>query len=117
VNWLLAFVVVVAESKTGFAALTRSWYLTKGTRCVSLLLCLYFGFFVGITVWVTSDCIRVLSDRGYVLFVMMVGSSMLMSYLRQATIAVTVLYNYCKVLRCEVGIDHKVAEHVVEAAC
>ncbi|KAK1415957.1 hypothetical protein QVD17_31745 [Tagetes erecta] len=118
VNWFLAFVVVVAESKSGFAALTRSWYLMKGVRSVSLLLCLYFGFFVGITVWVTSDCIRALSDRGYVLFAMIVGSSMLISYLRQATVAVTVLYNYCKVLHCEVDVNEfveKVAEHVVEA--
>ncbi|MFS7992743.1 hypothetical protein Hanom_Chr12g01085911 [Helianthus anomalus] len=42
-EWSLAFVVVVVESKWGFAALMRSSYLVKGMRSVSLLVMLYFG--------------------------------------------------------------------------
>nr|XP_043621013.1 uncharacterized protein LOC122592767 [Erigeron canadensis] len=48
VNWSLAFVVVVVESKWGLAPLMRSSYLVKGMRPVSLLVILYFAFVVAV---------------------------------------------------------------------
>ncbi|KAK9063615.1 hypothetical protein SSX86_017486 [Deinandra increscens subsp. villosa] len=112
VNWSLAFVVVVAESKSGVAALVRSSELVKGMRSVSLLLGLYFGFFFGISVWTLSDGIRVISDRGYVFFAIVVGGSgLLMSYVRNFTVATTVLYCYCKNFHGELavnGVDVKI---------
>ncbi|KAK9063613.1 hypothetical protein SSX86_017484 [Deinandra increscens subsp. villosa] len=108
VNWSLAFVVVVAESKSGVAALVRSSELVKGMRSVSLWLGLYFGFFFGISVWVLSDGVHVISDRGYVLLAMMAGSGLLMSYMWHCTAAPTVLYCYCKDFHGELGVDVKI---------
>ncbi|KAL7589281.1 hypothetical protein Lser_V15G37418 [Lactuca serriola] len=103
-NWSLAFVVVVAESKWGFAPLIRSWYLVKGMRSVSLSLLFYFGVFLGCTVWVNSDALHAMSSQTYALLPMILGSSMLMWFLLWSTAANTVLYMYCKTFHGELAI-------------
>ncbi|CAH1431568.1 unnamed protein product [Lactuca virosa] len=103
-NWSLAFVVVVAESKWGFAPLIRSWYLVKGMRSVSLWLLLYFGVFLGCTVWVNSNVLHAMSSQTYALLPMILGSSMLMWFLLWSTAANTVLYMYCKTFHGELAI-------------
>ncbi|CAL5382939.1 unnamed protein product [Camellia sinensis] len=50
VNWALACVIVVMESKWGFELLWRSTYLMKGMRLVSLYLMLFFGAVIRV-VW------------------------------------------------------------------
>lgn len=112
VTWSLAFVVVVVESKWGLEALIRSSYLVKGMRSVSLLLFLYYGFFCGISVWVISDSLHDFIDWEYKLFVIVLGSSMLMSYLLYSTSANTVLYNYCKAFHGELEIEGFTHEYV-----
>ncbi|KAK1419915.1 hypothetical protein QVD17_29352 [Tagetes erecta] len=98
VQWSLAFVVVVVESKWGFAALTRSAYLVKGMRLVSLLLMLYCGVFGACIVWICSQQVGVL-------VLMMLGSYFVMMILLRFVAANTVLYNYCKALHGELVIE------------
>ncbi|XP_076889847.1 uncharacterized protein LOC143540753 [Bidens hawaiensis] len=86
VNWWLALVVAVVESKSGILAFRRSSCLVKGMRAVSLLLFLYFVSFV----WIS-----------------------LTSYLRHITVATAVLYSYCKAFHGELAIDEKA--QIVEA--
>ncbi|KAI3779177.1 hypothetical protein L2E82_08750 [Cichorium intybus] len=105
VNWSLAFVVVVAESKWGYAPLTRSSYLVKGMRSVSLLMLLTFGVFIGCTVWVNSDALHGMFDLTYELLPMILGSSMLMWFLLWSTAANTVLYMYCKAFHGELALE------------
>ncbi|CAI9297033.1 unnamed protein product [Lactuca saligna] len=93
-NWSLAFVIVVAESKWGLAPLIRSSYLIKGMRSVSFLLLLYFGIFSGIFVW--------LFLCGYF---PMLGSFFLMLMFLRSTASNTVLYMYCKALHGELALE------------
>nr|GEV87020.1 hypothetical protein CTI12_AA556840 [Tanacetum cinerariifolium] len=102
VNWSLAFVVVVVESKWGFGALMRSSYLMKGMRSASLLLLLYFGTFL--FVWVFRDSLHELSIWAFVFFTVL-GSSFLIWLLLHSTVANAVLYNYCKALHGELAIE------------
>ncbi|KAL4574258.1 hypothetical protein LXL04_021086 [Taraxacum kok-saghyz] len=105
-NWSLAFVVVVAESKWGLTPLIRSSYLVKGMRSVSLLLLLYFGIFSGILVWLYADTVyrQALSGHSYVLFTML-GSFFLMLFFLRSTAASTVLYMYCKAMHGELELE------------
>ncbi|KAL8218767.1 hypothetical protein R6Q57_022140 [Mikania cordata] len=105
VNWSLAFVIVVVESKSGLSALRRSTCLVKGMRWVSLCVFLYFGSFLGMSAWVMSDCLHAFSDWGYVLFAMTVGCGLLMSYMRHWTAATVVLYGYCLASHGEPVVD------------
>ncbi|KAI3496076.1 hypothetical protein L1887_38426 [Cichorium endivia] len=101
-NWSLAFVVVVAESNWAFAHLTRSSYLVKGVRSVSFSMLLYFGVFLGCTVWVNSNA---MSNQTYELLPMIVGSSMLMWFLLWSTDANIVLCTYCKACHGELALE------------
>ncbi|MCD7456812.1 hypothetical protein HAX54_033295 [Datura stramonium] len=52
VNWSLAYVIAVIESKWGFETLRRSAYLVKGKRWVALSMMLIHGLLMGfIVVW------------------------------------------------------------------
>ncbi|GJR40071.1 hypothetical protein Tco_1215755 [Tanacetum coccineum] len=104
VNWSLAFVVVVVESKWGFGALMRSSYLMKGMRSASLLLLLYFGTFSTLFVWVFRNSLHELSIWAFVSFTIL-GSSFLIWLLLHSTVANAVLYNYCKALHGELAIE------------
>ncbi|XP_076952350.1 uncharacterized protein LOC143626057 [Bidens hawaiensis] len=105
VNWSLDLVVAVVESKYGISALKRSSYLVSGMRSDSLFLFLYFVYVVGVSVWLLLDGARAFSNKAYVLFAMMLGCGLLVSYLREATVAMTVLYNYCKAFHGELVMD------------
>ncbi|PWA40881.1 hypothetical protein CTI12_AA556840 [Artemisia annua] len=104
VNWSLALVVVVVESKWGFGALMRSSYLMQGMRSASLLLLLYFGTFSALFMWVLRGSLHELSIRAFVFFTIL-GSSFMIWFLLHSTAANTVLYNYCKALHGESAIE------------
>jgi len=69
------------------AALISSSYLVNGMRSVKFLFSLYFRVFVGMSACLMLDCIRVLSNPRYVLFATVVGSGLLVLYLRRNTTA------------------------------
>lgn len=105
-NWSLAFVIVVAESKWGFAPLIRSSYLVKGMRSVSFLLLLYFGVFIGIFAWLFSDTMYppTSSSQSFLGFPML-GSFFLMLMFLRSSASNTVLYMYCKALHGELALE------------
>ncbi|XP_071714533.1 uncharacterized protein [Rutidosis leptorrhynchoides] len=105
VNWSLAFVVVVVESKWGFSPLMRSAYLVKGMRSVSLSLLLFYGVLGGLLVYVYSRSLLTYGVTGWGVFFTVFGSMFLMMLLLQSTTANTVLYNYCKALHGELAIE------------
>ncbi|KAH7858502.1 hypothetical protein Vadar_024619 [Vaccinium darrowii] len=110
VNWALACVVVVVESKWGFEPLRRSAYLMRGMRLVSLSLWLLFGtliaFFVSAfgsgpmsvnydfsDVW---TCLSFISQT-------VVGSSFVTMFMLYNIASHAVLYMYCKALHGELA--------------
>lgn len=105
-NWSLAFVIVVAESKWGLAPLIRSSYLVKGMRSVSFLLLLYFGIFIGIFAWLFSDTMYppTSSSQSFLGFPML-GSFFLMLMFLRSSASNTVLYMYCKALHGELALE------------
>lgn len=105
VNWSLAFVIVVAESKWGFAPLMRSSYLVKGMRSVSLSLFFFYGILVGLLVVLYSHTFLNYGLSSWGVFYALLSSSFLMIFLLQGTAANTVLYNYCKAFHGELAID------------
>lgn len=105
VNWSLAFVVVVVESKWGYTPLMRSSYLVKGLKTISLSILLFYGMIGGVLVYVYS--LNWL-DNGlsrWGVFTTLLGSCFLMLLLLQNTSANTVLYSYCKALHGELAVD------------
>ncbi|KAI8021753.1 hypothetical protein LOK49_LG03G00653 [Camellia lanceoleosa] len=107
VNWALACVIVVVESKWGFEPLRRSTYLMKGMRPVSLYLILFFGAVIGVSVWVCSGSFSgsfsdVWKCLSFVLQTVL-GSSIVAMFLLQNLASNTVLYVYCKALRGELA--------------
>ncbi|XP_021995394.2 uncharacterized protein LOC110892546 [Helianthus annuus] len=112
VEWSLAFVVVVVESKWGFAALMRSSYLVKGMRSVSLLVMLYFGVCGVLLVGMCSENFYRSWPFGPLVFITTLGSVFLMMFMLRITAANTVLYNYCKALHGELALE--VAEGFVQ---
>lgn len=111
VNWCLASVIVVTESKWGFSPLWRSAYLVKGMRLVSLRLVLVFGGLVGVWMWICSSNVLRYDDDvdgwkswGFVVQVV-IGTSVLTLFLVYKIAADTVLYMYCKALHGELAIE------------
>lgn len=102
VNWALARVIAVVESKWGFEALYRSAYLVKGMRKVSFLLLLIlvivgFGMLVGgYSVWLVLS----VGVNGWMdwtaLLQLLVCSFSLRVYMLYYAVANTVVYVYCK---------------------
>ncbi|KAI3812025.1 hypothetical protein L1987_16726 [Smallanthus sonchifolius] len=110
VNWSLACVIVVTESKWGFEPLWRSAYLVKGMKSVSLSLLLLFGFLIGFWVWMNSNdvlCFDAVDGWRSWPFVLqlVIGTSILTLLLLHNTSANTVLYMYCKALHGELAIE------------
>nr|XP_043606798.1 uncharacterized protein LOC122578818 [Erigeron canadensis] len=109
-TWSLAFVIVVAEWKWGFAPLRRSSYLVKGMRSVSLSVILLFGGLIGVWVWMNSndvlhfDVVDGWRSWPFVLQ-LVIGTSMLTLFLLHSMSANTVLYMYCKALHGELAIE------------
>lgn len=100
VNWLLAYVISVVESKSGFETLRRSANLLKGKRWVALYTILSYEFLMGLMVLGYSIILVVVGiDNGsslVVIFVTMqcsVVGFLMMNYYLQGNVA---LYMHCK---------------------
>lgn len=109
VNWVLAPVIVVAESKWGFEPLWRSTKLVKGMRSVSLSLLLFFGVLTGILVWGNSNTVLSITSIGWrswaFVLQIVLGSSLVTLLLLHNAAANTVLYMYCKALHGELAFE------------
>ncbi|CAN6550484.1 unnamed protein product [Malus baccata var. baccata] len=111
VNWTLAGVVVVVESKWGFGSLTRSANLIKGMRWVALRLLIFFGFFVGVLgfcSWVSALDLKGDTDGwkswAFVVQIVVTATSLVLLMLYNAA-ANTVLYMYCKAVNGELAME------------
>ncbi|GJS18973.1 hypothetical protein Tco_0413445 [Tanacetum coccineum] len=106
VNLSLFYVASVTESKWGFEALTRSWYLVKGMRSVSLKLLLFYGVIEGLLVAIYSYYLMKYGLGNWAsVFHIIYGSGFLILLMLQSSVAITVLYNYCKALHGELVIE------------
>lgn len=112
VNWSLVYVASVMESKWGFEALTRSWYLVKGMRSVSLKLLLFYRVIEGLLVAIYSYILMKYGLGNWTsVFHITYGSGFHMLLMLQSSVAIMLLYNYCKALHGELVIE--VAEGLV----
>ncbi|KAK3027390.1 hypothetical protein RJ639_040188 [Escallonia herrerae] len=110
VNWSLASVVVVAESKWGLEPLRRSSYLIRGMRSVALSLLLLYGASIGFFVWGNSSLLVNLNgDSGWRSWAAVVetvlSSSFVTLFMLNYVAASTVLYMYCKALHGELASE------------
>lgn len=134
VSWFLVSVIVVVESKWGFAPLVRSRNLVRGMRWVALSLTMFFGFFAVVLLWlcmVSADDSESVREgwRTWAFIVRTVATcAVLTVILLHSIAATTVLYMYCKALHGELAgeiadefsaeyvslpFDHKKVPHVV----
>ncbi|OIT26038.1 PREDICTED: uncharacterized protein LOC109215741 isoform X2 [Nicotiana attenuata] len=108
INWSLAYVIAVVESKWGYESLRRSFYLVKGRRWVAFGIHLYYGLSMGIMM-VCGSMFLVIAGAakgiqwmslGVILWTALVS---VMGYLmmNQYLVANVVLYMKCKDLNCE----------------
>ncbi|WMV22673.1 hypothetical protein MTR67_016058 [Solanum verrucosum] len=104
VNWSLAYVIVVVESKWGYEALQRSAYLVKGMRWVALSVLLFFGVLIGLLVGGCSSFLVSVgaASGGWTSFGVILQMVLLML---QNIAASVVLYMYCKALHGELALD------------
>ncbi|KAK1437722.1 hypothetical protein QVD17_03518 [Tagetes erecta] len=110
VNWSLACVIVVTESKWGFEPLWRSGYLVKGMKSVSLCLMLLFGVLIGFWGWMNmNDVLHFDVFEGWkswpFVLQLVIGTSVLTLFLLHSTSGITVLYMYSKALHGELAIE------------
>ncbi|KAF8021430.1 hypothetical protein BT93_G1766 [Corymbia citriodora subsp. variegata] len=111
VQWVLANVIVVAESGYGFSPLRRSAYLVKGMRGVTLSLTLFFGALLGLFVWTstlsTSESVIDGNEwKRWHFVAQIVATSSSLTLLMQFSLAATVvLYMYCKALHGELAME------------
>ncbi|KAL2519323.1 hypothetical protein Adt_15570 [Abeliophyllum distichum] len=108
VEWSLAYVVVVVESKWGFASLKRSAYLIKGMKWVALSIMLYYmiltGFLAILCSMLISNIDGSIWDWGYIPQTVLM-SGIMTTLLLYNVAAHTVLYMYCKVLHGEMAFE------------
>lgn len=91
VNWILAYVVVVVESKWGYKPLQRSVFLIKGNRGVALSMLIYFGLVGAGLYWCSS------AWRGWGFFLYVILASICQSFILLGSyVANVVLYVYCR---------------------
>ncbi|XP_009780424.1 uncharacterized protein [Nicotiana sylvestris] len=108
VNWSLAYVITVVESKWGYETLRRSSYLVKGQRWVAFGLHLYCGLSMGIMM-VCGSRFLVIADAAKgnqwrsLVVILPTALISVMGYLmmNQYLVANVVLYMKCKDLNCE----------------
>ncbi|XP_055801890.1 uncharacterized protein LOC129871050 [Solanum dulcamara] len=111
VNWSLAYVIVVVESKWGYEALRRSAYLVKGMRWVALSVLLFFGVLIGLLLGGCSSFLVTVgaASGGWtsfgVILQMVVSSGFATLLMLQNIAASVVLYMYCKALHGELALD------------
>ncbi|KAJ8569982.1 hypothetical protein K7X08_006559 [Anisodus acutangulus] len=120
VNWSLAYVIAVVDSKYGFEKLRRSAYLVKAKRSVALSMMLLHGLLVGIMV-VCGSMFLVLVGAGKgnqwrsLAVILQTAQSSVMGFMimNQYLVANVVLYMYCKDFNGENLIGHKFANEYV----
>ncbi|XP_075494839.1 uncharacterized protein LOC142532418 [Primulina tabacum] len=109
VEWFLASVVAVLESKWGFEPLKRSSYLVKGVKWIAFSILMYFALSIGILSAFYSSSVPSLISSGWiswqfvlltVLFTLFATALMLYS-----VAATAVLFIYCKALRGELALE------------
>nr|XP_033512465.1 uncharacterized protein LOC108945451 isoform X1 [Nicotiana tomentosiformis] len=108
VNWSLAYVIALVESKWGYETLRRSSYLVKGQRWVSFGIHVYYGLSMGIMMVCGSMfLVNVGAWKGnqWRSFAVILQTALVsvMGYLiiNQYLVANVVLYMKCKDLNCE----------------
>lgn len=103
VEWSLAYVVVVVESKWGFNSFKKSSHLIKGMKWIALSLVLYYGI---LTVLLASTAYLGGVNGGWGFIIRTVFVLVLMTALMlHCIVAYTVLYMYCKVLHGEMAFE------------
>ncbi|MCD7468654.1 hypothetical protein HAX54_007046 [Datura stramonium] len=102
VNWSLAYVIAVIESKWGFETLRRSAYLVKGKRWVALSMMLIHGLLMGfIVVWgsiylVLMDPVKGNRWRSLTVILQTLQNSVLgFMMMNQYLVGNVALYMYC----------------------
>lgn len=111
VNWSLAYVTVIVESKWGYEPLRRSAYLVKGMRWVALAVLLFFGVLIGLLVGGCSSFLVTVgaASGGWtsfgVILQMVVSSGFATLLMLQSIAASVVLYMYCKALHGELALE------------
>ncbi|KZV32341.1 hypothetical protein F511_22598 [Dorcoceras hygrometricum] len=109
VEWFLASVVVVVESKWGFETLKRSSYLINGMKWIAFGILIYFALSIGVLSGLYSSSVPSFIRSGgiswdfgllTVLFTFFVTALMLYS-----VAATTVLFIYCKALCGELALE------------
>ncbi|XP_047330404.1 uncharacterized protein LOC124933993 [Impatiens glandulifera] len=108
VNWSLAPVIVVIESKWGFEPLRRSAYLIKGMKLVSLSLMLMFNLIIGFFIWGgSSSSSSIAFDDGWdcAQFILhtVLSSTFVTMFMLNSLVSTAVLYMYCKALHGELA--------------
>ncbi|GAA0167132.1 hypothetical protein LIER_40318 [Lithospermum erythrorhizon] len=114
VNWVLAPVVVVVESKWGYEALRRSAYLVRGMRGVALSMMGLFGLSIWFVVWAFSEFSRfgsVVNVGGVlgfdsVVFICetVINSGAVTLLMLEGMAGIVVLYMYCKAVHGELAL-------------
>ncbi|XP_031100817.1 uncharacterized protein LOC116004787 [Ipomoea triloba] len=113
INWSLACVIVVAESKWGYEPLRRSGQLVKGTRGVAASILVLYGQVFLLMVLCTSLLGKIGANRGVLFWmgtiIVVYGSSSVTELILYSLAANVVLYIYCKALH-EKGALLEIAE-------
>ncbi|XP_073019415.1 uncharacterized protein [Primulina eburnea] len=109
VEWFLACVVVVVESKWGFEPLKRSSYLVKGMKWIAFSILIYFALSIGFLSAFYSSSVPGYISSGWiswefglptVLFTVFATALLLYS-----VVATAVLFIYCKALHGELALE------------
>uniref|UniRef100_M1DZ35 Uncharacterized protein n=1 Tax=Solanum tuberosum TaxID=4113 RepID=M1DZ35_SOLTU len=103
VNWSLAYVITVVESKKGYETLRRSAKLVKGERWVTLKILMYYEIvIVWMVVWCAMFLARGEQWRSFT-GILLTAFTSVMGYIlmNQYLVANVVLYMHCKELNDE----------------
>nr|GMD18204.1 uncharacterized protein LOC109160757 [Ipomoea batatas] len=113
INWSLACVIVVAESKWGYEPLRRSGQLVKGARGVAASTLVLYGQVFLLMVLSTSLLGKIGANRGVLFWmgtlIVVYGSSSVTGLILYSLAPNVVLYIYCKALH-EKGALLEIAE-------
>nr|GMD17008.1 uncharacterized protein LOC109160757 [Ipomoea batatas] len=113
IEWSLAYVIVVVESKWGYEPLRRSGQLVKGARGVAASTLVLYGQVFLLMVLSTSLLGKIGANRGVLFWmgtiIVVYGSSSVTGLILYSLAANVVLYIYCKALH-EKGALLEIAE-------
>ncbi|CAI9785261.1 unnamed protein product [Fraxinus pennsylvanica] len=102
VEWSLAYVVVVVESKWGFESFKKSSHLIKGMKWIAISLILYYGITVGL---LASTAYFGGNNGGSGFIIQTLFAIFMTALMLHGITAYTVLYMYCKVLHGEMPFE------------